>query len=329
MYYISRIDESRRVYVTDTEDGVEEYVSRNDLEKLFRSGVEIAGLSGEIGRQGKVWLRVRVSLPPTRFKASMLMFSGLDVDVTPDGVLRSIAVRGDYDINKRIVFGDFCTQVASAAVPGDEQISVTFVFDDRITNVSPKWVNLYVRYKVDVEKLTNEDVLANVYVSQCKSFDNIYDPDEERRIKFIQLACIMTGTHFEDTVYTKQLEESPFYDDFILSKCKKTLLRGIPRNTEEFSFKNDRAKRIDVECQLRWFRKVYNLAGSYEYDESDTYHMVSITKKVGIPKARLALNYIMCGGKDEDIHRAAVNVLKGIAKLYGFEFPSRVYYVRK
>jgi len=307
--------------VTDTEDGVEEYVSRADLEQLFTAGVQINGLTGVPTRTGHYYLRVRVALPPSSYKASIMLARGLDVDISPDGELRRLsAVRENID--DRIVLGDFCTSVGADAYTGDGcPITSTLVFDDRIQSVSRRWVG-WPSIKVDVSAVTREDVLTSIYYAKIQHIDDITDVDRQRYIKYTQLACIMTGYFMSDVVSTGLVNE-PLCDSFILSKYKKELLRCIPKESVELKFKNERAKRIDAKVHLDWLRRIHNHAKAYEYLGNDPFYMKNLTSKLGVTKARPAFNYLMCGGEDKDIYNAVMSLSTRMMAMYGIKFPSK------
>ena len=299
MYYVSRIDSASHVYITDTEDGVEEYLTRDQIKKLISAGVKIQGVTWTQSRSGELNIFCNVSLPPSIDRARLMLSQGIDIGVTADGEAVSLKiVDPDNSDGKSWRLSDYCKRVGPNMV-SNGIYNATLIFDDKLESVDKKWCYTYADCKVDVSDVTRDDLLINI-IYPLGSFGrtNIVDNGNgDRLLKYGQLS---------DLLHNKELDTRGgfvLYDSFIISHCKKMFLKGLPKVdvlpawTPNQNFKHEWGIYVEV------LRRLYN-SKSCDGIQFWYHYLYGACKRAGVRKAATAMTYVGYGGADKDVRKA-------------------------
>ena len=146
MLYISNIVGRNKYEVTDTDDGVSEVVTRNDIIKYIEDlGIEIQGVNKEWDKNHKYKLySINVQVPNAGVRFIKLqILKGVDLKVV-DNVLLGISFVKNVELNSIIRLSDYCTSIGSYIFQDRSFMMTSFngkvilIIDDKIKKVDSK-----------------------------------------------------------------------------------------------------------------------------------------------------------------------------------------------
>jgi len=321
MYYVSRIDSAGRVFVTDTEDGVEEYVSRSQLDTLRSAGVEIEGIFLELTSSGALRMRARVKELTQNEKVALMLRTGLDADIDSTGELHHI--RAIHTASREIVLSRICKSVGLNTLCDDlyNTSGHVFVFDDKLKSVSKRWRVGDKYMPCDVSRATKDSILIPVYTSMYKRINMIID-DDKRKFNYLQLICILSCIPYEKIDLGWRLFECGLDEEFILGKCKKTLLKDLESALKALSNLTKLPSNFDHLQQRELFTYTSLLNRDTTYVNSAIICVDDVFNMCSLRKGKSAFYYIMYGGQDSDIYNLVIRTCSRLAELRGFKFPA-------
>jgi len=299
-----------KVWVTDTNDGVEEFVSRNDLITLLKAGVEIEGVQGRYTSfDNKTFEITSVFIPNDKQPVGTVskeISSDLVADVTPNGELRNLKCFSNTA--REIVLGDFCTSIGMCTVKaGDLPEGTVVVFDSRIKSCHRDWVDdESTTLRVDVSKLPEGKVLDSVWIGSAKAGYVVMDTDS-RRNQYKCLRALLTGA-----CLPYPYDANAFWDEgFIWLRLGSRLLKDV--NTRfEFNiagvYKSIHQPPIDS-----YFSSLMNgiCNGSYQVDKFTRSSVLTALKKAGASSLLLPCMYVLLGGSNIAIVSAVKKFFTG------------------
>lgn len=228
-FYVSGIKNRSNYYITDTEDGVTELLSCDDVWKLLKAGYQVDGISWERRtHQGKtsIFINARVVTSDVN-KASVakLKFAhGIDIALAPDGGLARFGFISKVmqDKDKHVVrLSDYCNGVHSCGFGGiasfDFIRDVTIIFDDKIEYFETGFLkNMYitshtgreVRMKWDITEFTDKKLRATLM---------------ERLVGIHSMVLIKDSNAEKDDVFYYQLVEFLDFKDCIYGDSEGVL----------------------------------------------------------------------------------------------------------
>lgn len=308
MYYVSRVDGAGHVFITDTEDGVEEYLTRDQIKQAIWAGLKIQGVSCYTTRRGELYLDCTACLPSSQDRARFLLAYGIDISVSPEGEALHLEIK--TPVMKEIVLSRFCSSVGPNMITEGYE-DVCLVFDDNLKSVDKKWCMNRAYIQFDVTHVTREDLLLNIVapLSRYGRSIGIDDTGQDRVKKYGQvwdmLRCVELDTRGDFV----------FQDELIVKYCKSKLIKSMPRVKLILQGSDPRGR-----SQMRSYgpllvsivRGEVNMSERFLYDSLR--HICMVT---GAKKALGILMYVIYGGTDKDIKAAAVKTANMIGEACG------------
>ena len=307
MYYVSRINEAGHVFITDTEDNVEEYLTRAQIQKLVSAGVEIKGVDANINYKGILTVTCNVALPPSVEKARLMLSQGIDIGVNSEGVAVSFNAINQEGPKRSFVLSDYCKKVGANMVV-NSQHNIIFIFDDKLESVSHKWCASCCIVYVDVTNVTRPDLMINI-LKGVGEFGLTSVIDNHGRLPmYNQVVLMQLGREIELRGGEK------FYDDFVVQHCKTLLLRQSKKIKELMPRKF--VVRFGSEDSYRAIlsRLFYRQLNSQFAYQSIMY----LCKNCGVNKVGQLLAYRFYGGADPELNKEAKRIIVLMADSYGW-----------
>ncbi len=302
MYYVSRLAGSGKVYITDTADGVEEYVPKKDLITLLKAGVKINGVEGHYLHMdsGNLTFEITNVYIPSDMQlggtVSKSVADNVTADVMENGSLRRLTLTGDCLKPQRIVLGDFCTDVGMKTIQvGSLAEGSVIVFDSRIKSCHKDWVDEAApKLRVDVTGLNEGKVLDNIWVGSAKAKYVILD-EETRRHNYRCLRGMLTG------YIPYPYDKSEYWEEkFIGARLGKRMLKEV--NTPIQFKKCEAFKDNIVDWYFNGLSKAILRGGFPDCTNLASYVQVALTR-AGASSLRLPCMYILLGGSNREINR--------------------------
>lgn len=184
MFFISRRESKDSYYVMDTDDGVEELLTYEDLIKaVVDKGIKIEGIKIRKTKQG-YFKSLDCNICYNLLKSQPILKAATGVDIKEvNGYIVGITIKEDNDT--RIKLSDYYKGVSFRALDNLESLfyppKVVFIFDDKLD--MPLEVLTQTEFiMVDITNLTNDKIAYNFY----KYIPANYIVDKsERRAAFI------------------------------------------------------------------------------------------------------------------------------------------------
>lgn len=308
MYYVSKVDGAGHVFITDTEDGVEEYLTRDQIKQAVRSGLEIQGVNWYTTRSGGIYLDCTACLPSSQGRARYLLAYGIDISVSPEGEALHLEIKNP--VTKEIVLSRFCSSVGPNVITNVCE-DVCLIFDDNLKSVDKRWCMTHAYVRFDVTQVTREDLLLNIVAPLNKYGRRIgIDGTGQDRIRkygqvWDMLRCAELDTRGDFV----------FQDKLVIKYCKSKLIKSTPGVKLILQRSDPRGinqMRSYGPLLVSIVRGEANTSDKFLYDSLK--HICVIT---GAKKALGTLMYVVYGGTDKDIKAAAVKTANMIGEACG------------
>lgn len=251
MYYVSR-HKTGKIGITDTKDGVEEFLTYDQVLDLLMKGIEIKGATLEW-----VYYKTRPPKPIVHTsvynyvkdgeQAKNVLLGNYSYITNDAGILTSFVIVGD--VTRDIVLGDFCKGLGSRCFQNPKGGHVYLIFDDRIESVDPfTFSDMYHgTVKLDFTNVHNQVLLTKLYKYSARvssawhdNYDWIID-NPDRRPSYLGEFLLM---------YKRQLtyELTPAQTQFIVSRNLKKLRQLVPTDVNKVKLNTqDFDKRMGIE----------------------------------------------------------------------------------
>ena len=166
MLYISSQLGRDKWLVMDTDDGVEEPVTYNDLMDCVRRGLDIKGVIKHTSTTSS-WYTIHVYSEATRQGAKLSTLYGLKIEER-DGVLKSFSIQEGSTRNCAIRLSDYFTEIDSYAFKGcysKEGVRVVVILDDNIVINSKAFLNFSTMSTIlfDVSDISDNKLAMKLY----------------------------------------------------------------------------------------------------------------------------------------------------------------------
>lgn len=243
MLYISNVLGRNKYEVTDTDDGVSEVVTRNDIiEYTENLGIAIQGVNKEWGSSHKYEIySIRVQVPHAGVRFTKLqVLKGIDLKVV-DGVLLGISFVKNVELNSTIRLSDYCTSIGSYVFQDRNFMETSFngkvvlLIDDKIQKVDGKaFKDCYMFNNLWFDLSECSDKLASVIYAGLR-FEGMFSScqtshpthyvrviDSEYRLNR-EIAEYLLTTKRPNIQEASALKERLLpYKDYLFEKYKKT-----------------------------------------------------------------------------------------------------------
>lgn len=297
MFYISSALQSAHSFgVTDTEDGVEEFLLKAEIVDALEKGIEIMGASGGDLRVVSPYDDVNV--------AKNTLLRGIEYHLGKHGELKYLCIHDGFD-NQPIILGDFCTSVDCVSIIDCvNRDGIPLVFDDRIGYVDASaFLNLRDTFvRCDLTAVRQDilrsqiyrAVMAQGYISHFKIKQSMQDITSDVRDRYFKEACILYKNEYCMLGLNKN------EDEWFLKRNKKAMLEGLLK-----------VKKKPYRISKQKYDRIFSCSFASTFFTVNEACAFSFWKTFGLSSYR---NYIYSGGNDEDIMWETFSTLKSVLK---------------
>lgn len=243
MLYISNVLGRNKYEVTDTDDGVAEVVTRNDIiDYIENLGIVIQGVNKEWDKSHTYEIySIRVQVPHADVRFTKLqVLKGIDLKVV-DGVLLGISFARNVELNSTIRLSDYCTSIGSYVFQDRNFMEASFkgkvvlLIDDKIQKVDSKafkdcymFSNLWFDLSECSDKIASviytglryEGIFSSCQISHPNHYVRVID-SEYRLNREIADYLLITKRPTIQEGNTLKVRFLP-YKDYLFEKYKKT-----------------------------------------------------------------------------------------------------------